>query len=34
MYLVGRDVDDDSLGEMELYESPDLVVLIKKKINK
>jgi hypothetical protein len=31
---VGHDVDDDSLGEMDLYESPDPMVLIRKNINK
>jgi hypothetical protein len=32
--LEGHDVDDDSLGEMYLYESLDPMVLIRKKINK
>ena len=29
-----HDVDDDSLDEMDLYESPDPMVLIRRKINK
>ena len=31
---MGHDVDDDSLRERDSYESPDPMVLIRKKINK
>jgi hypothetical protein len=31
---VGHDADDDSVGKMDLYESPNPMVLIKKKTNK
>jgi hypothetical protein len=32
--LAGHDVDDESLDKSDLYESPDPMVLIRKKINK
>jgi hypothetical protein len=33
MYSARHDVDDDSLAERDLYESPDPMILIRKMIN-
>ena len=34
MQSARHDVDDDSLAERDLYESPDPIILIRKNINK